>query len=364
MKFLIRLLLLVVILYALSPFWRGPASQYIDVSWLDPIDAQMAEWWDDLKANPYVKEIANDLRNETTEIKEKIPAPTLEKPDTELFAVNNIQLGDSEDDVISLYGKPDRISMNEYKQSWYTYHQDYQHFFMLTYDAEKKVNGFYTNQDLLSSKDGIKWKSSKESIRTLYGEPLKSIRKGLVSYIISNEDIDTYLLDGQYVTFFYDKHANNELTAIQVLSESMEMKKEENYAAPNPTLEEAFAVQLFDLTNAERVSHGLSVLEWSTTAAKSAVLHSSDMAKNNYFAHENLSGQSPFDRMEAQGLRFRLAGENLAYGQNSSIFAHEGLMNSLGHRENILLADYTNLGVGVDINDKKQPYYTENFFGK
>jgi uncharacterized protein YkwD len=57
-----------------------------------------------------------------------------------------------------------------------------------------------------------------------------------------------------------------------------------------------------------------------------------------------------------------LAGENLAYGQFSSIFAHEGLMNSLGHRENILRKDYEYLGVGVAFNDESQPYYTENFF--
>ncbi|EKN67647.1 SCP-like extracellular [Neobacillus bataviensis LMG 21833] len=35
--------------------------------------------------------------------------------------------------------------------------------------------------------------------------------------------------------------------------------------------------------------------------------------------------------MKEDHIIFYLAGENLAYGQLSSIFAHEGLMNSLGH---------------------------------
>ena len=63
------------------------------------------------------------------------------------------------------------------------------------------------------------------------------------------------------------------------------------------------------------------------------------MAENAYFNHENLQGQSPFDRMREDDIAFSMAGENLAYRQFSSIFAHEGLMDSLGHRENILKSD-------------------------
>ena len=58
-----------------------------------------------------------------------------------------------------------------------------------------------------------------------------------------------------------------------------------------------------------------------------------------------------------------MAGENLAYGQQNSIFAHEGLMNSLGHRKNILNTNFSTLGVGVDFNEKRQPYWTEKLYG-
>ena len=40
---------------------------------------------------------------------------------------------------------------------------------------------------------------------------------------------------------------------------------------------------------------------------------------------------------------------------------NEGLMNSLGHRKNILNTHYRNLGVGVDFNKEKQPFWTENY---
>jgi uncharacterized protein YkwD len=77
-----------------------------------------------------------------------------------------------------------------------------------------------------------------------------------------------------------------------------------------------------------------------------------------------LAGQSPFDRMGEDGITFFVAGENLAYGQYNSIFAHEGLMNSAGHRENIVKPDFGYLGIGVAFNGEFQPYYTENFFNR
>lgn len=57
------------------------------------------------------------------------------------------------------------------------------------------------------------------------------------------------------------------------------------------------------------------------------------MVKQNYFDHNNLDGESPFDRLKMMTLISMRLTENLAYGQQNSIFAHEGLMNSLGHRK-------------------------------
>lgn len=84
---------------------------------------------------------------------------------------------------------------------------------------------------------------------------------------------------------------------------------------------------------------------------------------NNYFSHTNLNGQSPFDRMTEDNFAYRMEGENLATGQTSSIFVHEGLMNSLGHRKNILQTDFI-IGVGVAFNKDSRPYFTENFLTK
>ena len=44
-----------------------------------------------------------------------------------------------------------------------------------------------------------------------------------------------------------------------------------------------------------------------------------------------------------------------------TVYAHQGLMNSLGHRKNILNHQFKNLGLGVDFNDDRQPFWIENY---
>ena len=295
----------------------------------------------------------------TEKEKVKLTAPT-----EQVFSINNIELGNAKEDIDHNLGKANRSSLNEYGTNWHAYHKDYHNFFMVMYDTNNQAAGLYTNQDLLTSTNGIKiGSSSKESVRSILGEPITKVQKGMVIYQLQEDsDNDLFLLDDAYVTIFYDKHENNTVTAIQIISKSMEDNKKDFYTEATSTLKEGFEYQMFDLTNATRVNHQLPILTWDDHLRETAREHSADMAANDYFDHKNLQGQSTFDRMKEDAVAFHTAGENLAYGQLSSIFAHEGLMNSLGHRENILRQDYEYLGVGVAFNEKSQPYYTQNYY--
>jgi len=95
--------------------------------------------------------------------------------------------------------------------------------------------------------------------------------------------------------------------------------------------------------------------------ANVALLHSQEMAENNYFNHTDLSGGTVADRAHAGGVRFKVVGENIAMGAQNTLYMHELLMNSEGHRKNIL-ADYTALGTGVAFSKEDVPYLTQNFF--
>lgn len=296
------------------------------------------------------------------EPKEKVE---LDTPANQTFAIYNVEIGDEKADIEHNLGTAKRSSSNEYGTDWNAYHENYQEFFMVMYDENNKAAGLFTNQDLIASTNGIKLGTPKETVRAKLGEPITQIQKGLMVYQFEeNKDYDVFLLDDVYITIFYDKHEGDTVTAMQLISKDLEQKKTGFYTKASADLKEGFEYQLFDLTNAARVKHQLPVLTWDQHVRETARKHSSDMAVNDYFNHNNLDGETPFDRMKEDNIRFQLAGENLAYGQFSSIFAHEGLMNSLGHRKNILKEDYEFLGVGVAFNDESHPYYTQNFYAK
>lgn len=104
--------------------------------------------------------------------------------------------------------------------------------------------------------------------------------------------------------------------------------------------------QLVDLVNEERVSRGLAPLRIDARLVPVARAHSEEMFRLRYFSHNSPVTGSPFDRLAAAGITYRRAGENLAYAQSVGV-AHRGLMDSPGHRENILRPEFTHIGIGV-----------------
>jgi uncharacterized protein YkwD len=111
---------------------------------------------------------------------------------------------------------------------------------------------------------------------------------------------------------------------------------------PRPDLEK----QMLDLVNAERAANGLQPLAPDPELTEVARRHSTDMFVRGYFAHDTPEGLSPFDRMQDANVRFLTAGENLALAPTVSI-AHTGLMNSPGHRANILRPQFGRVGIGI-----------------
>jgi uncharacterized protein YkwD len=111
---------------------------------------------------------------------------------------------------------------------------------------------------------------------------------------------------------------------------------------PDPVAER----QMFELLNEERVNVGLKPLVWDDSLVPIARAHSEEMFRLKYFSHQSPVNGSPFDRLKAAGVKYSLAGENLAYAQSVTV-AHRGLMESQGHRENILRPEFQRIGIGV-----------------
>ena len=129
----------------------------------------------------------------------------------------------------------------------------------------------------------------------------------------------------------------------------------------NTVNQEEFEKQVVDLTNKERAKHGLAPLSVDTQLAKSARTKSLDMAELDYFDHTSPTYGTPFDMMDQFGVTYDTAGENIARGQFTPEEVVQAWMNSEGHRENILNANYTHIGVGFV---KEDIVWTQQFIGR
>ena len=143
----------------------------------------------------------------------------------------------------------------------------------------------------------------------------------------------------------FDKAINqtiNQLTIHPGSSESVKLPFTDKDPKVRPDLE----AEMLTLVNQERMERGLKPLQADPELTAVARAHSKDMFARGYFAHINPEGKTPFDRMKDAHVPFLSAGENLALAHSLAI-AHNGLMNSPGHRANILNLSYGRVGIGI-----------------
>jgi len=118
--------------------------------------------------------------------------------------------------------------------------------------------------------------------------------------------------------------------------------------------------RMLELINAERRRAGLTEFALDPEITEIARAHAYDMWQRQYFAHENPDGETPLNRMEEGDVEFWFAGENLALTKTVER-AHEGLMNSPGHKRNILDPEFTRIGIGVVDGGRYGKMFTQNF---
>lgn len=124
----------------------------------------------------------------------------------------------------------------------------------------------------------------------------------------------------------------------------------------------AKSTALLTLMNASRTREGLLELRRDATLDAVALARARDLVANGYFDHFSPDGESAFLELAARGVRYRLAGENLArnnYPDSRTVgAAFDGLMASPGHRANILEERFSLVGVAVVQSGRMWVYVT------
>ena len=122
--------------------------------------------------------------------------------------------------------------------------------------------------------------------------------------------------------------------------------------------------EMINYINQARTNAGLSPLSYCSQLTSAARAKSRDMIDNNYFAHNSPRYGGLGNLLGTFGISYRSAGENLAMNSNGSVSAaHRSLMNSSGHRANILGSNFTRVGVGIQVKGDGSHYYTQLFTG-
>lgn len=269
-------------------------------------------------------------------------------------AGKSFYIGQTESDVISLLGEPQRKDPSEQGFLWSIYNANYAQYIQVGI-KNGKVVALYTNAKGFAYDSKITQGMSEEALSKNTTSKEEGQSGNWVAYA-----------DGCQINYFVDLHDQLTLSSI-LLMEYETSQIDPYYLLKGDYLKrfvEAQERQIMDLGNAIRARKNLPLFAWNDQIAGVARLHSQDMAKRDYFDHINPDGKSPFDRMEAGGIRYSAAAENIAVGYSNAIFAHEAWMNSLGHRK-ALLGSYARFGGGVYYHVKDDVvycYYTENFY--
>ena len=128
---------------------------------------------------------------------------------------------------------------------------------------------------------------------------------------------------------------------------------------PEADKELTFAEQVVELVNQERTKAGLNAVTLDQNIASAALVRAKEIETS--FSHTRPNGSKFSTALTEQGVTFKGAGENIAWGQKSPEAVMQAWMNSEGHRANILNKNFTKIGVGYYQNAAGRNFWRQLF---
>ncbi|MBA2874113.1 CAP domain-containing protein [Thermaerobacillus caldiproteolyticus] len=300
---------------------------------------------------------------------------TKDHPIKEPKVVNGLLtiIGKTEEDVKKQFGQPTRIDDSAYGYKWWIYNKHANTYLQIGIRAGRAVTAFTCGEQV-----NVKPFRIGQPLQEVFNKvPIPSnvdvsLRTGTYRFELSEQDLASQPIvkvSNVYVQLYIDRFTGK-VSSIRLMNGETLVKLrpyELVYRGTLPSasplspeerkkVEMANAYQIFDITNVIRQRYGVKPLHWHEKTAQVAYEHSKDMKENRYFSHESPTRGDLKDRLLSAGIKFQMAGENIAAQHIDAIAAVEGWLNSKSHRETLLNGQFTHLGVGVA--DK---YYTQNF---
>ncbi|MDX8044906.1 CAP domain-containing protein [Gracilibacillus sp. S3-1-1] len=271
-----------------------------------------------------------------------------------------------------LYGEPVRKDTSLYGYDWWIYNDDDVYVQIAVQDDV--IISMYSNSDNLDFSP-LTIGQEREEIKEIYSLQDEIEFEHLRFKLTENDllerpivQLTEELFAQLYIDQFTEKLAGIRIVNKEVLElirpyELFYWGEVKELVEPNKEeweeVESGLEQQIFDLTNEVRRLYDVGELVWDEDSHHAAKTHSEDMYTENYFSHYSLNGDGLKERLLAANAHYLSAGENIAAHYIDAPAVIHGWLNSEGHREALLKAEYTHLGVGV-----YQSFFTQNFIEK
>lgn len=285
-------------------------------------------------------------------------------------------IGKDIESMKAIMGEPSRIDLSGYDFHWWIFNKDLNQYVQAGVLGGKVITVYGVGEDLNTEPFRI-GQPIEEIFSLNVIEPDITFKYEGSSYKfeLSEQDMNTRPLIkmGEYFAQLYIDRYTGTLSSIRFLDKQTlvkqrpyEMVYRGDLVEPKEPIEnewqrieEGNEKQILDITNVLRMRHGLEVLQWDEQTAEVAYSHSKDMAEKQFFSHESETNGDLSDRLQAAEVMYELAGENIAANYTDAPAVVEGWLNSESHREAMLNAEFTHIGIGV-----YQKHYTQNFLKK
>ncbi|WP_158541009.1 CAP domain-containing protein [Sporosarcina sp. BI001-red] len=279
-------------------------------------------------------------------------------------------VGRSSDDLIKLYGEPDRKDLSVFGFEWWIYNANPM---LMVGVAEGKVNQIYSadrKADVYPYENG---QSSEDIYRSTIIESELEVVVGENQYtfVLNGDDVKNKMLiqsEGLFTQLYIDEKGQ-QLEGVRFIDpmtlvmqqpydlfykgDLVEVKKPSS--VDQMAVDRALERQILDITNIYRTNHEVGKLKRDYQLQLVAREHSKEMALQNYFSQDSPTSGTLANRLDVAGINVKKAGENIALNYTDAIEAVHGWLNSPAHQEVLLDKNFTHIGTGVYGN-----YYTQN----
>ena len=172
----------------------------------------------------------------------------------------------------------------------------------------------------------------------------------------------TYHQKDPYTTNKSSKATTENFITIKNKTSKPKLTADEGTTADLNSRNKRFAEECVRLTNAERTKRGLKELKYDDSKLNDAAMMRAQESSVS-FSHTRPNGKSCFTVLRKYKVKWKVAGENIAYGQETPQEVVNCWMNSEGHRKNILTPNFETIGIGIFINNDGIIYWSQLFIG-